>query len=75
MNIVVTSAYFLGGPNHQTSADIQHEEGIVPEVIEIKGIEPSESKSGELVVKTGRYEESPFGGSVYLWRGWVEDVD
>ena len=67
--------YFLGGPNHQQSIVVTCESGLVPAKIVVEGIEGNpDPEVGGLIRRQGTYEESPFGGNVYLWRGWDEDA-
>lgn len=72
--ITQTQVYFLGGPNDKHASVIQHEVGLTPAKIRVEGVEawPGAERS-DLRVRQGTYEESPFGGNVYLWRGWDED--
>lgn len=65
--------YFLGGPNHQTSAEIEADVGLVPAKIVVEMVTP-DLEAGTIKARKGIYEESPFGGDVYLWRGWDDEI-
>jgi hypothetical protein len=64
---------FLGGPNDKQSTLIHAEGDRVPVRLMVDGTTGTAWSPGGVVRRTGVYEESPFGGNVYLWRGWIEE--
>lgn len=66
---VTFEIYFLGGPNNRQKAEVIGRDGVVPFTIKVVGVDPEQQ-----ALRQGVYEESPFGGNVYLWKGWESDV-